>query len=138
MFELTVDREFCAAHALRFPTFVEPLHGHNFRVSVVVAGETLDPSGMLMDFHALERLVDEILRPFHNANLNDLPPFDRLSPSAERIAQVLGDRIVDGLCGVAAGSGGVNVRAVRVTEAPGCTAAYFPPSAGTSSRRPQL
>jgi 6-pyruvoyl-tetrahydropterin synthase len=44
-----------------------------------------------MDFHALERLVDEVIGPMHNRHLNELEPFapsssPSLNPSAENVA----------------------------------------------------
>ncbi|HEY7115301.1 MAG TPA: 6-carboxytetrahydropterin synthase [Tepidisphaeraceae bacterium] len=88
-FEISTTREFAAAHALRlYDGSLEPLHGHNWRVRVSVAAPALDPIGVVMDFHELERLVDGIVGPFHNHHLNDLPPFSdgALNPSAENVA----------------------------------------------------
>ena len=60
------------------------------RVSITVAAKKLDAIGVVMDFHELERLVDKIVGPMHNRNLNDLPAFATgtppLNPSAENIA----------------------------------------------------
>lgn len=125
MFQLTVEREFCAAHALVIGGVREPVHGHNFRLTATVEAPTLDADGLVMDFHALERVLDAILAPMHNADLNALPAFATSSPSAERIVQHVGDRLVQGLARVP-GTESVRVVSVRITEAPGCTAAYFP------------
>ncbi len=87
-FEITTTRTFSAAHQLRLSDgSLEPLHGHNWRVQVTVAADRLDPIGVVMDFHDLERLVDQILAPLHNRHLNDVPPFTTdLNPSAENVA----------------------------------------------------
>src|SRR5205823_3505423 len=68
-FAITVRREFSAAHQLRlYDGSMEPLHGHNWRVKVVVQSEGLDGIGVVMDFHEVERMVDAIVGPWHNRN----------------------------------------------------------------------
>lgn len=86
-YELTTTRHFAAAHQLRlYDGSLEPLHGHNWRVQVCVAADHLDPIGVVMDFHELERLVDAVVGPMHNRHLNDLPAFAQLNPSTEHVA----------------------------------------------------
>ena len=87
-FEIATLRRFSAAHALRlYDGSMEPVHGHNWRVQVRVAAERLDPIGVVMDFHELERLVDQIVQPWHNRHLNECPPFvTELNPTAENVA----------------------------------------------------
>ena len=86
-FQITITCEFSAAHALRlYDGSLEPIHGHNWRVSVTVMADKLDAIGVVMDFHELERLVDEVIGPMHNRNLNDLPAFAAMNPSAENVA----------------------------------------------------
>lgn len=95
-FEISTTREFAAAHALRlYDGSLEPLHGHNWRVRVTVASVELDSIGVVMDFHELERLLDAIIGPFHNANLNEVAPFAAfaLNPSAENVALHIGRSI---------------------------------------------
>jgi 6-pyruvoyltetrahydropterin/6-carboxytetrahydropterin synthase len=94
-FQISTTRTFSAAHALRlYDNSLEPLHGHNWRVRVTVASPKLDPIGVVMDFHDLERLVDAIIAPWHNHNLNDCAPFAQgINPSAENVALHLGKTI---------------------------------------------
>lgn len=90
-FEITTTRAFSAAHQLRlYDGSLEPLHGHNWRVKVTVESGELDVIGVVMDFHELERLLDEILGPLHNSHLNDREPFDTVNPSAENVALHIG------------------------------------------------
>jgi 6-pyruvoyltetrahydropterin/6-carboxytetrahydropterin synthase len=92
-FEISTTREFSAAHALRlYDGSLEPLHGHNWRVRVTVSSAALDAIGVVMDFHELERLVDGIVGPLHNSNLNEVSPFAHggLNPSAENVALHVG------------------------------------------------
>ena len=120
MFELSVEREFCAAHAITINGHREPVHGHNWRVKVVVDGERVDSNGLLCDFHIIERELDRIIAPFHNNNLNAVSPFDEVNPTAEHVAQQIALAIERRLPKSA------TLRSVSVSEAPGCVATYRP------------
>ena len=86
-FQITTTRHFSAAHQLRlYDGSLEPLHGHNWKVKVTVSAAKLDEIGVVMDFHELERLVNTIIEPMHNRNLNDLGSFKSTNPSAENVA----------------------------------------------------
>jgi 6-pyruvoyltetrahydropterin/6-carboxytetrahydropterin synthase len=87
-FTISAIREFAASHQLRlYDGAIEPLHGHNWRVKVTVGADGLDRIGVVMDFHKLERLMDEVLRPMADHHLNDISPFAQQNPSAENVAQ---------------------------------------------------
>lgn len=123
MFEITVTRVFPATHSLRLPDgSYEPVHRHDWRVRVAVRSQGLDAMETVMDFHQLEGLVDSVIAPFHNRSLNDVEPFSggRLNPSAERVAWWIGTQVAQQL------PKGVSLVTARVTEAPGCEAAYRP------------
>ena len=48
MFEIAVEQGFASAHALRnYKGRCENVHGHNWKVRVVIEGEKLDATGML-------------------------------------------------------------------------------------------
>ena len=137
MYEITIERTFSAAHALQLPDkSMEPLHGHDWQVSVTVVSDRLDRMDTVMDFHELERMVQKVLEPWNNGNLNESPPFYEnqrlvINPSAERVAELIGLSVVRQLAGeVGDGEGlgvpGVRLRQVSVGEAPGCTARYNP------------
>ena len=86
-FEITSTREFPAAHQLRlYDGSLEPLHGHNWRVTVTVAADELDSIGVVMDFHELDRMLDAIVGAWHNRHLNEVEPFTRVNPSTENVA----------------------------------------------------
>ena len=95
-FEITAGRTFAAAHQLRlYDGSLEPLHGHNWKVRVTVAAEKLDPIGVVMDFHELQRRLDAIVSPMHNRHLNDLPAFspDHLNPTTENVARHIAENL---------------------------------------------
>jgi 6-pyruvoyltetrahydropterin/6-carboxytetrahydropterin synthase len=120
MYELTVERVFCAAHAIYINGQREPVHGHNWRVRMTVTGETLDANGLLCDFHVLERELDRVISRFDNANLNEVSPFDRVNPTAEAVARIIGQEVGAKL------PRSVTLARIRLTEAPGCEAAWTP------------
>ena len=128
-YAIEIQETFCAAHALRIPTGVEPLHGHNFQVTVKITCQKLDAMQTVMDFHVVEQLLRQILGPWNNENLNMIEPFrSRVNPSAERIAEQIGVRM-QGALGALGGdvppaSRGVRVAEVRLTEAPNCLAIW--------------
>lgn len=118
MYELSVEREFCAAHAIIINGRREPVHGHNFKVKIVVEGDTLDANGLLCDFHVIERDIDAVISRFNNADLNHTPPFDRLNPTAEHVAKHIGEEVAMKL------PQRLRLQRSTVSEAPGCQASY--------------
>ena len=67
MYEISVDETFAAAHNLRdYQGKCEDLHGHNYKVRVVLAGKELDSTGLLYDFVHLKQRDsgrDRLARP---------------------------------------------------------------------------
>ncbi len=122
MFELRIHRTFAAAHAIVMAGVREPMHGHNWEVTVAVAGDTLDADGLLCDFHLLEQALDETIRPFMNRSLNETAPFDRVNPTAELVAQHIAQAVAARL------PIEVRVKEVRVVEAPQCEACFVSPN----------
>jgi 6-pyruvoyltetrahydropterin/6-carboxytetrahydropterin synthase len=120
MYELAVERDFQATHAVTVDGRPETAHDHAWHVTVVVAGPAVDSEGLLCDFHVIERQLERILEPLGGRDLNRTPPFDRINPTAEmvarHIADVIGPQLPDR----------VTLSSVSVTEAPGCTATYRP------------
>ncbi len=124
MYELEVQGEFCAAHALSIGGVREAVHGHNWRVTVTIAGSTLDRDGLLCDFHTVESALREVIQPLHNADLNAAAPFTKENPTAENVARMIAREMAARLDGPLAPH--ARVAGVRVTEAPGCAATYRP------------
>jgi 6-pyruvoyltetrahydropterin/6-carboxytetrahydropterin synthase len=94
-FQIRTTRGFCAAHQLKlYDGSLEPIHGHNWKVCVTLQSPLLDAIGVVMDFHELERLIDQLITPFHNRHLNEVPPFDQLNPSAENVALHIGRSLI--------------------------------------------
>jgi 6-pyruvoyltetrahydropterin/6-carboxytetrahydropterin synthase len=141
VFHLELSTTFSAAHALRIASEREPLHGHDWHVTATISGPDLDADGLLVDFHAIMHDLESIVRPFHNRNLNEVPPFVTLNPSAELVARHIGvelaARLAARLSGPDQTAGSDHpkqgagrtavVSRVRVTEAVGCAAVWTAP-----------
>ena len=121
MYEISVDESFAAAHNLRdYHGKCEDLHGHNYKVRVILAGKELDRTGLLYDFVHLKQVIQEVIRSLDHKYLNELPPFDTLNPSAENIAEYFYQEMTQSL-----GAGvPVRIREVRVWETDIQSAAY--------------
>ncbi len=88
MFTVFKDFTFSAAHQIRgHQGGCEHMHGHNYRVRVVVGAERLDELGMVIDFADLKEIVSAILGPFDHRVINDVPPFDARNTTAELLAE---------------------------------------------------
>lgn len=124
MFELTIQSEFCAAHALSIGGLREAVHGHNWRLTITLEGETLDNDGLLCDFHTVKDVLEEIIAPLNNADLNTSDAFKGVNPSAENVARYVAEELSRRLAPLAPVA---RVAGVSVTEAPGCSATYRPP-----------
>ncbi|MDH5229670.1 MAG: 6-carboxytetrahydropterin synthase QueD [Gammaproteobacteria bacterium] len=86
-YTLKVVTDFAAAHSLRnYQGSCERLHGHNWKVEVEVSARTLDEVGMGLDFKTIRRATNDFLDHLDHYNLNDVPPFDTINPTAENIA----------------------------------------------------
>ena len=120
MFEVAYETTFCSTHRLtRGGRPLEPIHGHDWRVEAVAAGEALDEVGIVIDFEELKKVVGEVAARFHYKDMNEHPGLGGQSPSAEVVARYFFLEVKKGL-----GAEGRHLRRVRVWEAPGCSAVY--------------
>ncbi len=88
MYDLMVESQFSAAHQLRgYKGKCEGLHGHNWRVQVTVSSERLDDIGMVIDFHELKKITNEVISSLDHSFLNEVFPFTEKNPSSENIAK---------------------------------------------------
>ncbi len=94
MYELKVITQFAAAHQLRdFRSKCEKLHGHNWRIEVILTGEGLNKTGLLIDFKEVKEATDGILKELDHSFLNELPQFKGQNPSSENIAAYVFERL---------------------------------------------
>lgn len=123
MYEVMIEEEFSAAHALRgYRGKCENMHGHNWKVEVYVRGERLDEVGMLVDFKELKTATRRVMGYLDHQNLNELKPFaTELNPSSEHIAGFIFHKVAEQI-----NDGRVKVYKVRVWETPSTSATYEP------------
>lgn len=123
MNELTtfhIRDSFPAAHRIRIDTrgTLEPVHVHHWRVDALIAAEPpLEPQAQRA-LGVVRRWVER----HRGRSLNDVPPFDRVNPTAEEVARSLCREL-------AAGLSGLHVLRVTIGEAAGFSATYHPPDA---------
>ncbi len=124
MFEVSVEDSFAAGHALRgYRGKCENPHGHNYKVRITLAGESLDQLGLLYDFKDLKTVMNEIIERLDHQFLNDIEPFRRLNPSAENMARYFYQEMNQRL--QASTDGRVRVIRVKLWETDTTTATYF-------------
>lgn len=99
MYELKVVTKFAAAHNLRnFRGKCESLHGHNWKVEVVIRGKDLDDeTGVVLDFAEIKAATREVLSELDHRYLNEVPFFTTHNPSSENIARYLFQRLTERL-----------------------------------------
>jgi len=121
MYEVKIITKFSSAHQLRlYDGKYENLHGHNWGATVIVAAEELDAMGVGIDFVVLKKKVDGILSQLDYQNINEVPPFDKLNPSAENIARWLFDALNADIK-----TETIRVKRVEIREMDECGAAYY-------------
>jgi 6-pyruvoyltetrahydropterin/6-carboxytetrahydropterin synthase len=122
MFEVSVEQEFASAHALRnYKGACENVHGHNWKVQVVIEGEKLDQAGMLIDFLEVKRMMDCIVARLDHRFLNEVPPFDAVNPSAENLAEHFCEQMTEMMAGMPA-----RVKEIKIWETAIQSATYRP------------
>lgn len=89
-FELKVVDVFSSAHSLRgYAGNCERVHGHNWKVEVVVSCSGLDERGLGIDFRDLKSALKDVLGRLDHKNLNEVEPFDKMNPSSENLASYI-------------------------------------------------
>jgi 6-pyruvoyltetrahydropterin/6-carboxytetrahydropterin synthase len=122
MYEISVERDFDAAHFLRgYQGKCEALHGHRFKVAATVRTDKLNDIGLGYDFTELKRNLDEVLARFDHTCLNDISPFKRINPSSENIATTIYRELKRKLKGAP-----VVITAIEVWESPQSRVTYRP------------
>jgi 6-pyruvoyltetrahydropterin/6-carboxytetrahydropterin synthase len=85
------------------------MHGHTWEVTVEVRGQITENFGMVMDFHALDKIVDKILKRFDHKIMNDV----LMSPTCELLAVYLFGMLLNVM------PDGLGVHEVKVREGKG-------------------
>jgi 6-pyruvoyltetrahydropterin/6-carboxytetrahydropterin synthase len=129
MYVVTVQAHYDSAHFLRnYHGKCERLHGHRYVVELALAADTLDESGIAFDFVHVKKHLRDLANRLDHENINDLPPFDVIEPSAENQARYFHDELARALPAAMAGA----VLYVKVWETPTQWAMYTERSVLTS------
>jgi 6-pyruvoyltetrahydropterin/6-carboxytetrahydropterin synthase len=88
MYIVSVQAHYDSAHYLRsYHGKCEQLHGHRFIVEAALATDRLGEGGIAFDFVDVKRVLRELADELDHNNLNELPPFTEIEPSAENQAR---------------------------------------------------
>jgi 6-pyruvoyltetrahydropterin/6-carboxytetrahydropterin synthase len=119
LYRASTEIVFQAGHFLRFEMEQEEPHRHDWRVRAVVESEELDENQLVMDFHLLAKLIEQVVQPFTKVEMiNELPEFSGSNPSTEILARYIFDNLSPVL------PGEVKLKEVIVWETDDCRAAY--------------
>ena len=80
---------------------------------VKVCGDKLNSMGLVMDFHKLKAMIDDIVSKFDNSPLYETDYFRRNISSAENVAKYVYEQLEPRL------PEGVKLRHIKVVEEPG-------------------
>jgi 6-pyruvoyltetrahydropterin/6-carboxytetrahydropterin synthase len=114
MYEVYVAAQFEAAHRL-LGDFgpATRLHGHTYRIEVIVRSERLKDDGTLYDVGWLREVVEELAASLHFRDLNDVPGLAGTNTTAEVVARYCWDKLAPALYGQ-----GLDSLTVRIWESP--------------------
>jgi 6-pyruvoyltetrahydropterin/6-carboxytetrahydropterin synthase len=114
MYEIGVTAQFEAAHRLvgDFGPATR-LHGHTYRLEVVVSGARLNAGGVLYDIGRLREAVDALAAALHYRNLDEAPGLAGKNTTAEAVADYCWTALAPPLQGQ-----GLAALVVRVWESP--------------------
>lgn len=119
---LEASVEFDAAHYLRgYEGKCKNMHGHRWRVSMLIEGRSVKSNGIVTDFNEMKEILNESVMSFDHACINEIAPFDNISPTSENIAFELYKRI-EGI--LRERDAGIDLIEVSVSESPDTKAAY--------------
>ena len=114
IYTLTVKDHFDAAHFLYdYPGECRHLHGHTWDIEVSVESFQLCELGMVYDFALLKEDLKAVLSRYDHKHLNEIEPFDTISPTAENLARIIFEELTETIT-----QPGVAVTEVAVWESP--------------------
>ncbi len=123
---ITRRAEFSASHRCAVPEWSEERnrevfgvdanpfgHGHNYVMEVTLGGDVDPVTGMIVDLKLVKEVLHrEVVDVMDHRYLNaEVPPFDKIVPTAENIARNIWDRLAPHLNGP-----GMRLHQVRLYE----------------------
>jgi 6-pyruvoyltetrahydropterin/6-carboxytetrahydropterin synthase len=119
MFTVSVETHFWASHQLVMPDgSKEPVHHHDWLVTADVSSDKLNNMAVVINFHKLKAMVDDILTPLDKKALNEIGYFQQNIPSAENVARYIYEKLRTKL------PESVKLERIKVVEEPGYSAIF--------------
>ena len=114
MYEVYVAARFEAAHRL-VGDFgpASRMHGHTYRMEVILRGQRLQDDGTLYDIGDLRQAVDDLAASLNYRDLNEVPDLAEVNTTAEAVADYCWERLASSLR-----DRGLDSLVVRIWESP--------------------
>jgi 6-pyruvoyltetrahydropterin/6-carboxytetrahydropterin synthase len=114
MYEVYVAAQFEAAHRL-VGDFgpASRIHGHTYRMEVIVRGGSLSEENTLYDVGELRSAVEDLAASLHYRDLNEVPDLAGVNTTAEALADHCWEKLASPLL-----ASGLDSLTVRVWESP--------------------
>ncbi len=121
-YEVSVEHSFRGRHWLLLAGGgQEEPHEHTWRVTATLRSRRLsENTGVVVDFVHVKRALQTVCDGLDGGDLNAMAAFSDGGASAERVAEHIASRLAD------QGEIGDLLVRVEVTEASGCSAAFYP------------
>ena len=118
-YKISVESYFSGAHRLReYKGKCESLHGHNWKVKVILSAKKLDKIGMVIDFTKAKSILMDILSTLDHKDINQVTYFKKHNPTSEIIAEFIYKKYSQKLKKLA------RIESVSVWETPTSCATY--------------
>jgi 6-pyruvoyltetrahydropterin/6-carboxytetrahydropterin synthase len=119
MYEVYVAARFEAAHRL-VGDFgpASRMHGHTYRMEVILRGQRLQDDGTLYDIGELRQAVDDLAASLDYRDLNEVPDLAEVNTTAEAVGDYCWERLAAPLR-----DRGLDSLVVRIWESPDVYAA---------------
>jgi len=117
MFSVTVRDHMMIAHSLRGEVFgpAQRLHGATFIVDATFRAPTLDGHGLVVDIGTAAAALSDVVGELTMRNLDEDPSLAGVPTTAERLAQVVADRLAERAVGDGVGRLSGELAAIAVT-----------------------
>lgn len=90
MYTVTITTHFAASHQLNgYEGVCRALHGHTWKIEVSVKTDRIDDVGISFDFKELKDMTNRIIGRLDHKHVNDVPPFDKINPTAENLGRYI-------------------------------------------------
>lgn len=119
MYTVIIEQTFNAVHSVRMPDGIfETPHSHEWTVQAAVSAEGLDKDGFAIEFIYLRKLLENVLSPLKDKNLNEAQCLKPNIPTAETVCKYVYDNLKKSL------PLGVSIEYTLIQEAKGCYIKY--------------